>query len=269
MNDSAHQRRAATIAKAPLRASATAALIVGLTLVLAGCAAEPMSSGDARAHAAAEAVAADIGSHSANAPEITLLEMVAWWVPEGTVAVGSGSAVVEPLAWSGESAGSQATIDIRVTVDVEASSSTQLFGESWGPGAATRCFRLQWEQYEEARRSDIECTDAPAPARPTPAPRPELTPADRDRITTIVAGDATAEDVDRALRVAYPQDDIRIETTAADGGVVAAVGIPAERECVLVFRDAAGEVTYPDFRPISLEPGEIGCSTALYTNPPF
>lgn len=269
MNASGHQRPPATIAKAPLRASAPATLIVGLTLVLAGCAAEPLSTGDARARDAAEAIAADIGSHSANAPEITLLEMVAWWVPEGPVSVGSGSAVVEALDWSGESAGSQATIDIRVGVEVEASSSTQLFGESWSSGAATRCFRLEWEQYEEARRSEIACPEGPAPARPTPASRPELTSADRDRIAAIVAGATTAQDVDRALRVAYPEDYIHIETTAADSGVVAAVGIPAERECVLIFRDAAGEVTYPEFRQISLEPGEVGCSTTLYTNPPF
>lgn len=269
MTDPAHHRPAATVAEAPPRAAASAALIVGLTLVLAGCAGEPTSTGDAHAHDVAEAIAADIGSHSANAPEITLLEMVAWWVPEDPVSLDSGSAVVEALDWSGESAGSQATIDIRVAVDVEGSSSTQLFGESWSSGSATRCFRLEWQQYEEARRSEIPCPDGPAPARPTPAPRPELTSADRDRISEIVAGGATADDVDRSLRVAYPQEYIRIETTAADGGVVAAVGIPAERECVLVFRDAAGAITYPDFRPISLEPGETGCSTALYTNPPF
>lgn len=251
------------------RARASAVLAVGLSLVLAGCTAGPLSTGDARAAKVAEDVAADIGSHSANAPEITLLEMVAWWVPEGTVYTGSGTAVVEPLAWSGESAGSSATIDIRVTAQVDATSSTQLFGESWSAGSATQCFRLEWQQYEEARRSEIPCPDAPAPTRPTPTPRPELTQADAERIAAIVAAGATAEEVDRSLRDAYPQEHVRIETEAAEGGIVAAVGIPAERECVLVFRDASGAITYPDFRRISLEPGEVGCSTSLYTNPPF
>ena len=251
------------------RARASAILAVGLSIALAGCAAEPTSSGDTRAQHAAEAAAAEIGSHSANSPEITLLEMVAWWVPEGAVPAGSGTAVVEPLAWSGESAGSSATIDIRVTAQVDATSSTQLFGESWSAGSATQCFRLEWQQYEEARRSEIPCPDGPAPPRPTPAPRPELTQADAERIAAIVAAGATAEEVDRALRDAYPQEHVRIETEAAEGGIVAAVGIPAERECVLVFRDASGAITFPDFRRISLEPGEVGCSTSLYTNPPF
>ena len=159
--------------------------------------------------------------------------MVAWWVPEGTVTVNSGSAVVEPLAWSGESAGSQAMIDIRVTVDVEASSSTQLFGESWGPGAATRCFRLEWEQYERRRGGPTSNVQMHRPLGDRPRLRAR---SSRPRIATASrrSSPATrrAEDVDRALRVAYPQEDIRIETTAADGGVVAAVGIAAERECV-------------------------------------
>lgn len=249
--------------------SAGTALAVGLVLLLSGCATQPLSSGDARARDAAEDIAAEIGSHSANAPEITLSEMVAWWVPETPVPVESGSAMVEPLSWSGESAGSRATIDIRVAVEVEGSTSTQIFGESWGPGSATRCFRLEWVQYEEARRSEITCPVAAAPPRPTPAPRPQLTSADRDHVAGIVAAAGTVEAADRALRAAYPQEFMRIETTAADGGIVAAVGIPAERDCVLVFRDASGEVSFPEFRRISLEPGEVGCSTTLYTHPPF
>ena len=245
------------------------ALGLVLVLVLAGCAGRAGSEGDARARAAAQAVADDIGSHSANAPEITLAEMVAWWVPEDSVPVDSGTAVVEALAWSGESAGSQATIDIKVNVEIAGRSSPQIFGESWGPGSATQCFRLEWQQYERARRSDIPCPDGPAPPRPTPAPRPELTQADRDRVAEIVAGGGAVSEVDRALRDAYPEDYVRVETVAADGGVVAAVGIPAERECILIFRDAAGAISFPEFRRISLEPGEVGCSTSLYTAPPF
>ena len=48
-----------------------------------------------------------------------------------------------------------------------------------------------------------------------------------------------------------------------------AVGIPAERECILVVRDDAGALSFPSYRPISLAPGETGCVTGLYTDPPF
>lgn len=243
----------------------SAAVLVGLT----ACASEPSSSGERKARHVAEDVAAEIGAHSENAPSITLLEMVAWWVPEGRTYSYPGSAVVEPLAWSGESAGSHATMEIRVIAEVEAQSSTQLFGESWSAGSATRCFRLEWRQYEAARRTEIPCPDGPAPVRPTPAARPELVPSDRERVVGILSAGGTADAVGSALREAFPQDYMRIETVDADGGVVAAVGIPAERDCILAFRNAAGEVTFPDFRRISLEPGETGCSTDLYTDPPF
>lgn len=48
-----------------------------------------------------------------------------------------------------------------------------------------------------------------------------------------------------------------------------AVGIPAERECILVVRDHAGTLSFPSYRPLSLAPGEAGCVTDLYTDPPF
>lgn len=256
-------------ASALVRGVLAACVALALSVTVTACAQRPSSEGDARAHRAAEQIADDIGSHSENAPRITLLEMVAWWVPEGPVPTGDGTAIVEPLAWSGESAGSSAAIDIRVIVDVEGHQSNQLFGDSWGPGSATRCFRLEWRQYEPARRSEIPCPEGPAPERPVPAARPELTDVDRQQITTIVGAHTDADALADALREAYPQDYISIETTEADGGIVAAVGIPAERDCVLVFRGADGAITYPSFRRISLEPGEMGCSTGLYTSPPF
>lgn len=262
--------RSAEKQQAPrLRWATLIAALLGLTLLVSACTNFPFASGDQRAADVADSAAEQIASHSANTPDITLLEMVAWWVPQHPMSIGAGTALVEPLAWSGESAGSQATIEIRVLVDVPGQSATTVFGPSWGPGSATRCYQLEWKQYEPARRSEIPCTDDPAPRRPVPSPRPALTAADTERVVEIVTSHESARDVELALHDAYPQNYMRIEADAVDGGVVAAVGIPAERKCILVLRDEAGEITFPAYRQISLEPGEAGCSTTLYTASPF
>lgn len=245
------------------------AAALGLALLVSGCALMPSSDGDRRAENVAEQVAEQIGSHSANRPEITLLEMVAWWLPEGPISVGVGTAMVEPLAWSGESAGSQATIDIRVIVDVPAKSTTTIFGQGQNAGSATHCYRLEWEQCEPALRFEIPCPETPAPPRPTPAPRPGLNELGRERVAEILTSYETAADVEWALHDAYPQEYIRIETEAAGGELVVSVGIPAERECIPLVRGEGGEISSPGFRRISLEPGEMGCSTKLYTASPF
>lgn len=101
-----------------LRWATLIATLLGLTLIVSACTNFPFASGDQRAADAADSTAEQIASHSANTPDITLLEMVAWWVPQHPISIGAGTALVEPLAWSGESAGSQATINIRVIVDV-------------------------------------------------------------------------------------------------------------------------------------------------------
>nr|BFF09930.1 hypothetical protein GCM10025699_12330 [Microbacterium flavescens] len=253
----------------PLRGMATAALALALAVTVAGCSGLPSADGDWQAARAAERIADDIAAHSENVPRITVPEMIAWWIPQSPTPAEPGMAIVEPLAWSGESAGSQATIDIRVDVDVEAHSSAQIFGKSWSAGSATRCFRLEWVRYEPARRSEIACPEGPAPARPQPAARPDLTQADQDRVAAILVGHTTAADAAGALREAFPEEYVTVETDEADDGVVAAVGIPAELECILALRDSTGAVTFPSFRRVSLEPGEIGCSTELYTDPPF
>ncbi|MET7424715.1 hypothetical protein [Dactylosporangium sp. NPDC005555] len=49
---------------------------------------------------------------------------------------------------------------------------------------------------------------------------------------------------------------------------MAAVGVPAERECVVMIRTPAGVTQPVSFDRIQLTPGEAGCGTSLYTNPP-
>lgn len=249
-------------------AGAAVLLLVGAPL--AGCTSLFFTDGDELARRGAESVAVQIGSHSDNTAAVTIEEMVTWWVPDGDVAVSHGLAVAEALAWSGQIGHeSEATIDVRIHVDVAAHSSPTIGGRSNSAGEATVCYRLVWPRYFEARRSEIPCPDTTAPPRPEPPIRPELTDADTAEVARILATTDGLEAIETALHDAFPEEYIRIDTDLWNGETVVAVGIPAERECILVVRGEAGELSYPSYRRISLEPGETGCATDLYTNPPF
>ncbi|MCH6230431.1 hypothetical protein MK786_06740 [Microbacterium sp. CFH 31415] len=230
-----------------------------LAVPLTGCAPSFFTDGDDLAHRGAENIAAEIGSHSDNTGEVSLEEMVSWWVPEE----------VEALDWSGQIGhDSEATIDVRIHVEVAAYTSPNIGGRSNSAGEATVCYRLVWPRYYEARRSEISCPDTVAPPRPLPRARPELTEHDTARVAEILSAKSELDTLESALHDAFPDDYIRIDIAFWNGETVVAVGIPAERECILVVRDEAGELFYPSYRPISLEPGETGCATDLYTNPP-
>jgi len=247
---------------------ATIALL--LAAPLAGCGSLFFTEGDHLARRGAENVAAQIGAHSDNTATVTIEEMVTWWVPDGDVGAGPGLATVEALAWSGQIGHeSEATIDVRIHVEVGAQSSPTIGGRSNSAGEATVCFRLVWPRYEQARRSEISCPDTASPPRPELPARPELTDEDTAHVAHILATAGGLEAIEAALHDAFPEEYHRIDTDLWNGEIVVAVGIPAERECILIVRDVAGELSYPSYRRISLEPGEAGCATDLYTNPPF
>lgn len=237
---------------------------------LTGCGSLFFDEGDQLAHRGAENVVAQIASHSDNTAEVTIEEMVAWWVPDGQFTAEPGLATTDALAWSGQIGHeSTATIDVRVHVEVEAHSSPSIGGRSNSAGEATVCYRLIWERYGEADRSEIPCPDTAAPPRPEPATRPELTDEDTARVAHILATAGGFEAIDAALHDSFPEEYYLVDTDLWNGETVVAVGIPAERECILIVRDVAGELSYPPYRRVSLEPGETGCTTDLYTNPPF
>ena len=247
---------------------AASALLV--TATLTGCGSLFFDEGDQLAHRGAHDVAARIGSYSDNTAEVTVEEMVAWWVPDGQVAAAPGLATVDALAWSGQIGHeSTATIDVRIHVEVAAYSSPTIGGRSNSAGEATVCYRLVWPRYEQAQLSEISCPDTETPPRPEPAARPELTDEDTARVAHILTTASGLEAIDAALRDSFPEEYYRIGTDLWNGETVVAVGIPAERECILIVRDIAGELSYPSYRRVSLEPGETGCATDLYTNPPF
>ncbi|MFG6445913.1 hypothetical protein ACFXQA_11655 [Microbacterium sp. P07] len=245
------------------------AAIVGALTVGCGVLQTISANGDDVARRNVEDIATQIAAHSDNKAEITVIEMVAFWVPSSSVG-GEGAVTVEPLAWSGQiGSDSTATIDVRIHAEVEAYSSPAIFGDSHGPGEATTCFRFVWPLYDEAARTEIPCPDGPAPIRPTPAPAPDLDDADRATVVAVLNSGVDAEEAGIALREAFPSPLVTIESVDWRGQMVVAVGIPEERECILAARDADGAVSFPSFRQISLEPGEGGCSTSLYTNPPL
>jgi hypothetical protein len=238
--------------------------------LLAGCASLLFTEGDRLAIRGAEDVAKQIGSNRDNTAETTIEEMVMWWVPDGPVVAGAGLAIVEALAWSGQiGPDSEATIDVRIHVEVDAYSSPSIGGKSNSAGEVTVCYRLLWQPYEEASRSEISCPEAPAPPRPEVTARPALTEEDTARVAHILATVSALDAIDAALHEAFPHEYYRIDSELWNGETVVALGIPSERECILIVRNDAGELSYPTYRRISLEPGETGCATDLYTNPPF
>ena len=247
-----------------------AAIALLLAAPLAGCAPVFFTEGEELARRGAETVATQIGAHRDSTAGVTIEEMVAWWVPAGDVSAGPGRATVEALAWSDRIGQErEATIDVRIHVQVDAHSASTIGGRSNSAGEATVCYRLAWPPYGEASSSEIACPETAVPLRPEPPARPELTDEDTALISDILATTGGLEAIESALRDAFPEEYIRIDTDLWNGETVVAVGIPAERECILVVRDEAGVLSFPSYRPISLAPGEAGCVTELYTDPPF
>lgn len=175
---------------------------------------------------------------------------------------------VIPLAWDGVvDSGAVATIDVRIRARVGAVTSTQIFGRSHSAGESERCYRFTVPLYDDVRRDDFACpTPAPAPL-PTPSIDAEL-PADVEaRLSAVLAG-ADARSLEDAVATAFPETELDIDTLATeDGELVAAVGIPLERECIVMVRHADDTVERVYFDRIQLEPGELGCDVRLYTSP--
>ena len=174
------------------------------------------------------------------------------------------STQVAVLAWSGRVRSSeQATIDVRLTATVEG---TGLLGSGHTAGSATRCYRYTLEYYRYTQHREISCpavADLPVPSAP-PAPKLPRDAADRLAAALRAATPATLAD---SVRAAFPQEGFKVDTATADGTLVAAVGVPPERDCVVVIRTPDGATRQIAFDRVQLEPGETGCGTALYTRP--
>lgn len=78
---------------------------------------------------------------------------------------------------------------------------------------------------------------------------------------------ASPQTLTAAVRAAFPQEGFAVDTVTAGGTLVAAVGVPAERDCIVMIRTPDGATKMVAFDREQLEPGETGCRTALYTSP--
>lgn len=226
--------------------------------------------GDRMAREAANEVADGIAANTDNTAEYSIEELVDMWVPAERIGEWPGEATVEPLAWSGAIGGAEpATIDIRVHVAIEAKSATSIGEAGWSAGESTACYRLVWPRYYPAQTSEIDCPDGPPPSRPIVTEPIVFTDDDRAHVAALLGAATDAEALERALRRSFPTDVYTVDVAEAAGELIAAVGIPENRSCILVVRMATGELAEPSYDRIQLEPGELGCSTQLYTNPPL
>lgn len=99
------------------------------------------------------------------------------------------------------------------------------------------------------------------------AARPGRSPPDAEDRLAAALRTATPETLPGLVRAAFPQPGIGVDTTTDQGVLVAAVGVAAERDCIVMIRTADGATTRVAFDRIQLEPGESGCHPSLYTDP--
>lgn len=249
-----------------------AGLVAVLVVVgLAGCATD---AGEAAARRAVQEVAEEIGEQLT--PPVIRVREADWLVVNEVASHDDAErgVRVEPLSWSGTTGpaddGAGARITVRITVQLPAKTSSTLFGESYAASSATRCYRygvIGFRFFDTLQFEEIACTSEAAPALPTPETIPALS-EDAEAVLGAVLRDATAEDVDAAVADAFPQPEVTTQTEVVGGELVASVGIPVERDCLVMVRRVTGVVERLAFDSEWLEPGELGCSTRLYTAPP-
>ncbi|MDA4895298.1 hypothetical protein PFZ55_51440 [Streptomyces sp. MS2A] len=174
-------------------------------------------------------------------------------------------AEVVPLSWERGDNGT-VVISARIHKAVEALSPETVFGRQNSAGEATRCYRYEIGVYD-ARRTEVACDGLPNPERsPTPTPEPGL-PDDAEARLGALLTTTAPDEIAIALSQEFPEATVTETEVTPGGEVVAAVGYPGGPCLVLVHRPD-GVIERVSFRQIWLQPGETGCATALYTNPP-
>ncbi|MBM0231458.1 hypothetical protein JNW91_06025 [Micromonospora sp. STR1_7] len=240
--------------------------MVASCLLLSGCAEYRDGDSMARDIAAAEAerLVDDLGHRN----RVRDAEYIAATGIPKAAQGGSSPVRIEALAWSGRTApDEQAIIDVRIAVTV-----TEDYGSSFGDrghsaGQATRCYRYRLALHRATSRQEIDCPAVATPPVPTAVPIPALPDDARDRLTGALRT-ATPDTLAGAVRAAFPEKHVTVDTVTHEGALVAAVGVPAELDCLLLVRTPAGAIESPGYDPNWLEPGETGCRTGLYVSPP-
>ncbi|MFG2037904.1 hypothetical protein [Dactylosporangium sp. NPDC048998] len=235
-------------------------------VALTGCGTGPLDGGSL-ARDIAEQEAARLNDKFGHRDRVRDAEYIAATeVPKG--AQTDGETHITPVGWSGRTTGDEkATIDVRFAVTVPERHAATLGDRGNSAGSATRCYRYVLQLYRYTEYHKIGCPAIATP--PVPSASPVLTlPGDATDRLAAALRTATPDTLSGAVRAAFPQDGISVDTVTHEGILVAAVGVPAERDCILMIRTADGATKQLGYDPVQLEPGELGCSVGLYTNPP-
>ena len=191
-----------------------------------------------------------------------------------TIAAGlvfSSRSEVTPVAWSGSTReGDEAIIDARIRVEVEARGGGFGNGPTVSAGTAERCYRFTLVIHDDARRVEIDCAGLPTAVDPPVAALVAALPEDAaTRLETVLAASAPSE-LAMNVRAEFGDPEFSVDTTLTDDGeLVVALGAMPSRDCIVRVRTVDGTIVPVSFDRIWLEPGEGGCTVALYTAPPL
>ncbi|MGC5167200.1 hypothetical protein [Luteimicrobium sp. DT211] len=179
---------------------------------------------------------------------------------------------VTPLAWSGRTdTDDGARIELAVAVRVPAVPAQAVFGKERTAGSVRVCWRLVVRPGADvADRERILCPEGAPTAAPSPTPLPTF-PADGEadvRAALEALPERTGEEAaQRALAARFPAP-LTVRVARSGDELVAAVGLSSTRDCVVGVRPDGGKArTYTGFDPVTLAPGEVGCSPSLYLAP--
>ncbi|MET7667454.1 hypothetical protein ABZS39_04890 [Micromonospora luteifusca] len=249
-----------------LGSTALARAALMLCLLSAGCA--EYGDGDAMARDDAAAEAKSLNKSLGHRSRARDAEYIAATEILDPVEGGTSNVRREPLAWSGRTVGgAKATIDVRFVATVEEGEVNTFGNLGHSAGQATRCYRYLLELYRYTSFEEIDCPSVVTPPVPTAAPIPTLPDDARDRLTAALRN-ATPDTLASRVRAAFPEKHVIVDTVTHENALVAAVGVPAERACLLLVRTPDGAIESPAYDRIWLEPGEMGCRTGLYVSPP-
>lgn len=250
-----------------------AGIVLALGVALAATSCSTASKGDSVAADRARDLADQIGVDLA--PPVIRTRDAGWLVATHVVRRDDPSAGVhvDALRWSGSSGTAPgAQIDVRIRIEEPSHTATTIGEASYEAGSATKCFHYDvvgYQFHDTLVPKEISCPAVTVPPTPTPTALPALPDDAEALVDTALTASSSSRSLRAALRAAFPQSFITIDTTRTDDGVlVAAVGVPEERDCLVAVRGADGAVQRIAFDPVWIEPGETGCATALYTNPP-
>jgi hypothetical protein len=234
-------------------------------VTLAGCAIGP-ADGENLARDAADQAAERLNDDLGHRERVRSAEQIAATEVQAD-GHSDGRVQMTPLAWEGRTAGDEkATIDVRFVAAVAGRGADTVGDRGNSAGAVTQCYRYTLQLYRYTEYEEIDCPKVARP--PVPSASPVLTlPRDAAKRLEAALRDATPETLAGAVRGAFPQEGIGVDTVTSNGTLVAAVGVAAERDCVVMIRTADGKTREVAFDRIQLEPGETGCRTALYTSP--